>query len=1097
MTEERNEFRELFEGMSDPAIVVDGREEHVLACNDAFTALVMRSFPSLKGRDISSSLTFERTRAGAAEEARAHDAAHATVFVNGEYPLHIAVECIGCHWEDEAATTCIVRGIDRETQEARDGDDDEEMTSDETSALFEYLREATEQLEVVNRVVAAVNSSRTIDQVFTLASGQMRALIPFDRASIALIDPEGEHLSVFALSGEYAEPLSVGARAPMRGSVTELALQKREMIVIPELSAEKRFNVYDDLESEGFRSAVCVPLFSDKGPIGSLNLTSRMPEAYTRKHLLALERLAPPLAIAIEKVLLLEQAERRSREMEASARREELAGRIGRQLSSSLDAPSVLQETVDVLGQTLGADRCHVTLFDRRAEYALVGYEFVAHAGIASMRGHRIPLLASEYARRVLASDSPVAVEEIERLPPDELLRLYERLGVRAVMAAPIIMSGAPEGLLELHDCSSARRWTEDDTKLLGMVAREVSLALTNARLYEASRRRSEELEGLYKISRAFSTLTDISEIYGRLTRAIAQLVGGERCLIATYDRRHNAVRAEAPGYNTLPELIEEFRFTLDQDGASSYIYRTGEAFYSNDPASDPRLNQSLIMRYGVRSVLCVPMRIKRELIGFIYVANRPGGFRERDVQLLEIFAAQAAETIANARLFATIQAQAEREAVVNRLVLSLQQTSEAKRGVDVVVERVGELLELDRCIVMLFGEDERADFLGEWCASGVNPISEDPEIQERSPVAHWIRTHRQPLVISDVTTHSLSDGIEDLNARMNLCSLAVVPIMHQGRVIGSLSAHQTARRRAWAQDDVELLMAVATQVGSTLENARLISELREANRLKDEFLATLSHELRTPLTAIKGWVELLSESEALLLDEELAEGLGVIKVSTASLSQLISDLLDLSRIQRKGLRLERQPSDINKAVLEAVGAVRQAAIERRQELRLELNENLPTAYLDAHRVQQILWNLLSNAIKFTPEGGRITVRSRLVTPDGILIEDEEETEPMRWVVVEVEDTGEGIPPDFLPFVWDRFRQADGSSTRRHGGLGIGLALVKELVEAHGGHVEARSDGGGTIFTVRLPLENFSASMDESAAVARRRGDEAGSGHIN
>jgi GAF domain-containing protein/two-component sensor histidine kinase len=1075
MSEQRKEFAELFERMSDAAIVVDEAENHVLACNAAFVSLVGRRFPSLRERSITLSLTFEKKSELGPDDADETEYKRATVFVGGEYPLHVGIECLDCHWNDGAAATlCIVKRVDMEAEAHAD-----EVTSDEASELFEYLREATEQLEVVNRVVAAVNSSRTIDQVFTLASAQMRALIPFDRASIALLEPDGVSLRVLALSGEYAEPLSVGARARLPGSVTELALKQREMIVIPELSEEKRFNIYKDLRSEGFRSAVCVPLFSDKGPIGSLNLTSRSPRTYERKHLLALERLAPPLAIAIEKVLLLEQSERRSREMEASARREELAGRIGRQLSSSLDASSVLQETVDVLGQSLGAGRCHVTLFDERAEYALVGYEYLARTGGASLRGHRIPLRSSEYARRVLSADAPVCVEDIKELPPDELISLYERLGVRAVLSAPIIMSGAHEGLLELHDCSRARRWTEDDAKLVGMVAREVSLALTNARLYEASRRRSLELEGLYKISRAFSTLTDISEIYGRLTRAIAQLVGGERCLIATYDRRRNLVRAQAPGYNTLPELIEEFRFKLDKDGANAFLHQTSEAFYSNDPAGDPRFNQDLVARYGVRSVLAVPMRIKRELIGFIYVANRPGGFRESDKQLLEIFAAQAAETIANARLFATIQAQAEREAIVNRLVLALQQTSEARRGVEVVVERVGDLLELDRCIVMLFGEDERADFLGEWCAEGVEPISEDLEILERSPIAHWIRSHRQPLVINDVHMHSLSVGIEDLNERMRLRSLAVVPIMHQGRVIGSLSAHQTRGRRTWAQDDVELLMAVATQVGSTLENARLISELREANRLKDEFLATLSHELRTPLTAIKGWVELLSESEALALDEELAEGLGVIKISTASLSQLISDLLDLSRIQRKGLQLERRPSDINKAVLEAVGAVRQAALSRGQELRLELDENLPAAYLDAHRVQQILWNLLTNAIKFTPDGGQIIVRSRLITPDGILI-DEDETEPTRFVVVEVEDTGEGIPADFLPFVWDRFRQADGSSTRRHGGLGIGLALVKELVEAHGGHVEAKSDGGGTIFTVRLPLENFPAGLHKS-----------------
>src|ERR1700750_2339049 len=131
------------------------------------------------------------------------------------------------------------------------------VTSDEMSALFDYLREATEQLEVINRVVAAVNSSQTIEEVFNLATEQMRAMIPFDRASIALCEEDGETLRVFAMAGEHAGSLAVGATAPMRGSVTELALDQHEMIVIPELGEEKRFNIYADLESEGFRSAVC------------------------------------------------------------------------------------------------------------------------------------------------------------------------------------------------------------------------------------------------------------------------------------------------------------------------------------------------------------------------------------------------------------------------------------------------------------------------------------------------------------------------------------------------------------------------------------------------------------------------------------------------------------------------------------------------------------------------------------------------------------------------------------------------------------------------------------------------------------------------
>lgn len=1078
------DFVQLFEHMSDPALVIDEESWSVQACNDSFAALAVRTCSNVQNLPVSTLLHFD----GKDDEGRYECA---TVFVNGEHPLHVRIERLGCQWEGRSALLCIVRNLDNEGKH----DSEQDVVTDaEMSALFDYLREATEQLEAVNRVVAAVNSSRTIDDVFNLASEQMRALVPFDRASIALSVDEGRSLRVLAISGQHKGSLAVGAVAPMKGSVTELALERREMVVIPDLTEEKRFNLYTDLEREGFRSSVCCPLFSMRRAIGSLNLTSHKQNAFERKHLLALERLAAPLAIAIEKVLLLEEAERRSREMEAAAQREELSARIARRLSSSLDPSGVLQETVDDLGRALRADRCHISLFNNYEEsYALVDYEYRLSADISSIRGHRVPLMASAYARRVLSGDEPVAVSRIEEIEEGELRALYELLGARSVLAAPVFTAGVARGLVELHATSAEREWTEEDVKLLGTVAREISVALTNARLYSVSRRRSEELEGLYKISRVFSTLTDTSEIYGQLAESIAQLVGGEMCLIATYDRRQGMVRAEAPGYNTPEELTKEFQFKLNQEGSDAYIHQTGEPFFSNDPSNDERFNPGFVERYRIRSALSVPMRIKRDLLGFIYVANRPGGFRERDMRLLEIFAAQAVETIANTRLFKTIQAQAEREAIVNRLLLILQRATDPKDSISVVVGRVGEILDADRCVAMLFADNERADYFGEWCRKGVRSIAADEEVRERTPVPYWIKTHRQPLVVTDMREHPLSVGFEDLLERLSLKSLAAVPIIHQGRVIGMLSAHQTREHRRWAEDDVDLLTAVATQVGSMLENARLITELREANRLKDEFLATLSHELRTPLTAIKGWVELLAENELVETDEEFADGIEVIRNSTTSLTQLISDLLDLSRIQRRGLNLERRPCQINEAITEAVQAVRQAVSQRRQHLEVKLDERLPQTMADSQRIQQVLWNLLNNAIKFTPEEGTIRVGSRLIDSSGILINDDE-SEAIRWIVIEVSDTGEGIPRDFLPYVFDRFRQADASSKRRHGGLGIGLALVKELVEAHGGHVEAKSEGQGATFIIHLPVvsaDRFRVPIIEGASELQTETEEA------
>ena len=193
-------------------------------------------------------------------------------------------------------------------------------------------------------------------------------------------------------------------------------------------------------------------------------------------------------------------------------------------------------------------------------------------------------------------------------------------------------------------------------------------------------------------------------------------------------------------------------------------------------------------------------------------------------------------------------------------------------------------------------------------------------------------------------------------------------------------------------------------------------------------------------------------------------------------------------------LRLHRDLLNVNQVVASAARNVRQSALARRLDLRLELADTLPLTIADPQRVQQVLWNLLSNAIKFTPSGGQIFVRTRffnerLARRDG---EDKARVESKagdeeskaggdgtkvgggRWVEIEVEDTGEGIRADFMPYIWDRFRQADGTATRRHGGLGIGLSLVKELVEAHGGQVEAASaEGRGSCFKVRLPVIEF------------------------
>jgi PAS domain S-box-containing protein len=271
----------------------------------------------------------------------------------------------------------------------------------------------------------------------------------------------------------------------------------------------------------------------------------------------------------------------------------------------------------------------------------------------------------------------------------------------------------------------------------------------------------------------------------------------------------------------------------------------------------------------------------------------------------------------------------------------------------------------------------------------------------------------------------------------------------------------------AFLRDITERKRSVAT-----IEEARETAE--RANRLKDEFVATVSHELRTPLSAVLGWTKMLRAGS--LSAEAARRAIDAVDRNADALAHLVSDLLDVSRIVTGQLRLRPQDTDAAELVAESVDTMRPSLNAKRITVSMEIGA-VPHIFVDPDRLRQIVWNLLSNAIKFTPNGGQITVRVALVDSD---------------VHISLSDTGQGIDPDMLPFVFNRFWQADGASTRSVGGLGLGLAIVRHLVEAHAGSVMAHSAGlnKGSTFTVSLPVRAVieeESPASSPATVADRR----------
>ena len=308
------------------------------------------------------------------------------------------------------------------------------------------------------------------------------------------------------------------------------------------------------------------------------------------------------------------------------------------------------------------------------------------------------------------------------------------------------------------------------------------------------------------------------------------------------------------------------------------------------------------------------------------------------------------------------------------------------------------------------------------------------------------------------------------------------VPLMRDGRWVASLWASDD-QPREWTKEEVSLLRSVAERTWTAVEKLRAEAErerllqseqeardvAERANQLKDEFLATLSHELRNPLNVILGYSELLLRMPEIADSASLRKMAEALRRNAQSQSQLINDLLDLSRLQRGKVSLNPETVLLAAIIDNAVETVRTEAASKGIDIHLNVADHFLLVDGDRLRLQQIAWNVLNNAVKFTPAGGAINISLNREERDAVLV---------------IEDTGEGIDPGFLPHVFEMFRQADASKSRRHGGMGIGLALVRQLVQLHGGTIAAESEGTnkGSRFTIRLPLTNDAVTQSSTTA---------------
>jgi PAS domain S-box-containing protein len=397
---------------------------------------------------------------------------------------------------------------------------------------------------------------------------------------------------------------------------------------------------------------------------------------------------------------------------------------------------------------------------------------------------------------------------------------------------------------------------------------------------------------------------------------------------------------------------------------------------------------------------------------------------------------------------------------------------------VNTAARSIGELVG-DTCIIGLLSDDKQWLNIGGFYHPDPEGLALIRELLEEKihrvdeGIIGRVLFSGEPLVITKLArneAHSvISQRYHSYLKKFDVHSLMSVPLRARGRIIGALTVTRLGPDNSYTREDQTFLQDLADLAALAVDNTRLYRQSQEVNRLKDEFLATVSHELRTPLTAILGWSRLLRAGK--LSAPDFLHAVDIVERNAKTQAQLIDDLLDISRITTGKLQLDIRPVDLVPVIEAATDAVRPLAIAKEIQINILLQLGLSLVLGDPARLQQVVWNLLSNSIKFTPNGGRIEIRLERVN---------------SHVEIKVSDNGQGISQEFLPFLFDRFRQADSTESREHGGLGLGLAIAHHIVEMHGGRIKAESagKGQGSAFTVRLPLANTSSEPAHSQIVS-------------
>ena len=957
------------------------------------------------------------------------------------------------------------------------------------------LAESLEQQTATSQILGVISSSPTdVEPVFRTILASTNRLCEASFSILFLWD--GEALTAAAtenVSPRFAEFLRTArARPQAGGSPIALAALERRVVHVADILADSRFTPANvpSHSIEGARSILSVPMLRNGQLVGVLNTWRLQPLAFSDKQIELLLTFADQAVIALENVRLLKELEARNRDLTETLEQQTATAEILRVISSS---PTDVQPVFDTIvrsalrlcnGATSAVFRVEGGMLHHPANYggspealATARARYPRPVGRDSVPGLAV-LTRSEYE-----------VPDTEDSSAIEMSRDTGRiLGIRSLLAVPMLRDGQAVGAIVVTRREPGR-FAAPEMSLLKTFADQAVIAIENVRLFtelqqnnhaltqahaqitEALEQQTATSEILRVISRS---QTDVQPVLDTIVRNAVRLCDGLFSALLQFDGEliHSVAH-----HNYTPEALEELhrlfpaRPTRDLWVGRAILDRA--VIHIPDVEAEPEYqHQTLSRAIGYRSGLFVPMLREGAPIGVIFVARaEPGPFSSSELDLVKTFADQAVIAVENVRLFKELEARTgeltrsvEKLTALGEVSRAVSSTLDVETVLDTIVSRASQLAGGAGCAIFEYDAGaERFELRSthNYDADFVEALQATP-LRKGEGIMGRAAEMREPVQVPDITqAGAYQSGVRNTLLRFGYRALLAVPLLRENQIIGSLSFTRKAPGE-FPPEVIEVLKTFTTQSALAIQNARLFREIADksaqleaASRHKSEFLANMSHELRTPLNAIIGFSEVLTERMFGELNEKQDEYLKDIHASGQHLLSLINDILDLSKIEAGRMELERSEFDLPSAIESALILVRERASRREIRLGSAIDEGLGAIDGDERKVKQVLLNLLSNALKFTPEGGRIDVRARLVD---------------QRAEVSVADTGIGIAPADQDAVFEEFRQV-GTADKKAEGTGLGLALSRKFIELHGGKIWVESQlGTGSTFRFTLPL---------------------------